>query len=309
MARRQKTEIVEAKAVTIESPMDALTGALKEHTQAIYELGNNIRTSQYAIAYHLYSINTDCATELENTGYADIFDFSNKLFGFEKNYTYKMINVWSHFGLLNADTKETTSLFLTDGKDFSISNLIELNQFDKVQVQALIKAGMISPASTQKQIREVRKAIKDGRIEFYKTGKVTKARYVKPVEVDSKESGTIGSSDSSNSGVGGSSNNLTVDSVTDSGVSTSDDIAPEINAIAQSIFKDFDDFIAANATTYDDIDLYTALVRAETVLASLVNMTSFSVNHKKISDRVVSVAKALDGIRRVLIDDANKKGE
>ena len=307
---RTKSKPIKVNATVIDNPIEQLTNkVLKEHTQAIYDLALGIRQNQYAIAYHLHEISVaDC---VKDDGFADVFEFAAKMFGFEKNYTYKYINLWTHFGLKNADTGETSSLFLTDGKDFNISNLIELNQFDKWQVKALMDAGIISVDSTQKTIREVRKAIKDGLIVFNETTK--SAAYVKPTNTDTGEAETTGkvdtNTDSNESSTGDTDNSLadvgSVDgsnNTVDNGRVTIDDV----NSWGKSIFKDFDDVLAANEHTYDDTDLYNALIRVETSLAALANMDAFKLNHVQIHKRVVSVGKALDGIRRVLVDDEEK---
>lgn len=304
---RTKNKPIKVNATVIDNPIEQITNkVLKEHTQAIYDLALGIRQNQYAIAYHLHEISVaDC---VKDDGFADVFEFAAKMFGFEKNYTYKYINLWTHFGLKNADTGETSSLFLTDGKDFNISNLIELNQFDKWQVKALMDAGIITVDSTQKTIREVRKAIKDGLIVFNETTK--SAAYVKPTNTDTGKAETTGetvsnetdngiNSDDTNSGVVSNGSVDGSSNVVDNGRVTIDDV----NSWGKSIFKDFDDVLAANEHTYDDTDLYNALIRVETSLAALANMDAFKLNHAQICKRVISVGKAIDAIRRVMVDD------
>ena len=304
MARRTNAKPVKAKAVIIENPIDSLSNkVLIEHTQAIYQLADSIRQHQYLIAYHLHEISV---ADVTSDGFADVFEFSNKMFGFEKNYTYKMINVWNHFGVLN-DDGNASSKFLTDGSDFSISNLIELNQFDEKEVNALINAGIITTKSTQKQLREVRKAIKDGLIEFDE--KKTHARYCKPntdtdeTKKSDSESVNVSSNDDNTSG----SNNSVDDASSNDGNSSTDVFRPismdDVNRLGNSIFTDFDSFIDANKTTYDHNDLYMALVMVETAMASLVNMDCFKINYDKVCKRVISVGQALDAIRRMMVDE------
>ena len=89
-------------------------------------------------------------------GFSSVYDYAEKVFGYSKSSVVRMIKIAEEYLLEDG----SSSVFVGEKKDFSISQLRELLSLPRGDVVDLVQEGQITPDMTKDQIRLVVRARK-----------------------------------------------------------------------------------------------------------------------------------------------------
>lgn len=95
-------------------------------------------------------------------GFSSVYDYAEKVFGYSKSSVVRMIKIAEEYLLEDG----SSSVFVGEKKDFSISQLRELLSLPRGDVVDLVQEGQITPDMTKDQIRSVIKAKKSKTIDI-----------------------------------------------------------------------------------------------------------------------------------------------
>lgn len=95
-------------------------------------------------------------------GFSSVYDYAEKVFGYSKSSVVRMIKIAEEYLLEDG----SSSVFVGEKKDFSISQLRELLSLPRGDVVDLVQEGQITPDMTKDQIRSVVKAKKSKTIDI-----------------------------------------------------------------------------------------------------------------------------------------------
>ena len=146
-------EVVEKGIVTTNAPRDFKDKALARHTVAIEKLMNGVKKNMVEIAVRLRDIKENAL--FEKDGFADVFEYADKILGYKKAMVYKMVNVANKFIEAQPNGKGYASIIVHDTEDYSVSQLMELGSLTADEAIALDEANKIDPSMSAKDIREV----------------------------------------------------------------------------------------------------------------------------------------------------------
>ena len=135
---------------------------LQNYTMRIFELTQATKRNLFEIAVLLNTINDE--NLYKTGGFNSIQEYAEKNFGYKKSMVYKMLDVAKKF----IDFRENggyVSRLIHEDIDYSVSQLMELNQVEFDTAKSLDENGVITPEMTTKEIREVVKNFKNGEID------------------------------------------------------------------------------------------------------------------------------------------------
>lgn len=135
---------------------------LQNYTMRIFELTQATKRNLFEIAVLLNTINDE--NLYKTGGFNSIQEYAEKNFGYKKSMVYKMLDVARKF----IDFRENggyVSRLIHKDIDYSVSQLMELNQVEFDTAKSLDENGVITPEMTTKEIREVVKNFKNGEID------------------------------------------------------------------------------------------------------------------------------------------------
>ena len=128
---------------------------LNKATREIFEYDKNIRLNYFKIADALRWIK---GLELyKEDGFKSVSEYASQVFGYEKSTVSRMIKIAEDYLLEDG----SSTVFVQEGKDFSISQLREVLALPRGEVVDLVQEGQITPDMTKDQIRAVVKAKKN----------------------------------------------------------------------------------------------------------------------------------------------------
>ena len=128
---------------------------LNKATKAILEYDKNIRMNYFKIADALRWVK---GLELyKEDGFKSVSEYASQVFGYEKSTVSRMIKIAEDYLLEDG----SSTVFVQEGKDFSISQLREVLALPRGDVVDLVQEGQITPDMTKDQIRAVVKAKKN----------------------------------------------------------------------------------------------------------------------------------------------------
>lgn len=128
---------------------------LNKATREIFEYDKNIRLNYFKIADAFRWIK---GLELyKDDGFKSVSEYAGQVFGYEKSTVSRMIKIAEEY--LMEDGSST--VFVQEGKDFSISQLREVLVLPRGEVVDLVQEGQITPDMTKDEIRAVVKAKKN----------------------------------------------------------------------------------------------------------------------------------------------------
>lgn len=146
-------EVVESGIVTATEPRDFKDKALARHTVAIEKLMTGVKKNMVEIAVRLRDIKEKAL--FEKDGFADVFEYANKILGYKKAMVYKMVTVANKFIEESPNGKGYASIIVHDTEDYSVSQLMELGGLTPEEVIELDETCKIDPTMSAKDIREV----------------------------------------------------------------------------------------------------------------------------------------------------------
>lgn len=127
---------------------------LNKATREIFEYDKNIRLNYFKIADALRWIK---GLELyKEDGFKSVSEYASQVFGYEKSTVSRMIKIAEDYLLEDG----SSTVFVQEGKDFSISQLREVLALPRGEVVDLVQEGQITPDMTKDQIRAVVKKAK-----------------------------------------------------------------------------------------------------------------------------------------------------
>lgn len=100
---------------------------------------------------------------IKEDGFKDVFDYSEKMFGYKKSLVYKLLTVAEKF-IEVSPTGEYKTIFIHEKGSYNITQLFELNSLDPFTALELDLNGVISPSLSAKEIREIIKRYRSGEI-------------------------------------------------------------------------------------------------------------------------------------------------
>lgn len=150
---KEVIEVVESGIMTASEPRDFKDKALARHTVAIEKLMNGVKKNMVEIAVRLRDIKEKAL--FEKDGFADVFEYADKILGYKKAMVYKMVNVANKFIEELPTGKGYASIIVHDTEDYSVSQLMELGSLTPEEVIELDESCKIDPSMTAKDIREV----------------------------------------------------------------------------------------------------------------------------------------------------------
>ena len=136
---------------------------LASHTKAIEKLMTATKRNMFEISARLLVIRNESL--FEDDGFRDVFDYAEQLFGYKKNMVYKLTTAAEKFIEQSPQGKGYVSILTHENEDYTVSQLIELNAIEPDTAVKLDELEVISPQMTTKEIREVVKAYKKGKID------------------------------------------------------------------------------------------------------------------------------------------------
>lgn len=136
---------------------------LRQHTKAIEKLMTATKRNMFEISARLLVIRNE--NLFEDDGFKDVFDYAEKSFGYKKNMVYKLTTAAEKFIEQSPTGKGYVSILTHENEDYTVSQLIELNTIEPDTAAKLDELEVISPSMTTKEIREVVKAYKSGKID------------------------------------------------------------------------------------------------------------------------------------------------
>lgn len=145
-----------------ESSLNLKNKKLSEQTKAIGNLINDTKRSIFEISARLLIIRNE---NLFKDDFKDVFEYAEKLFGYKKNMVYKLMTTAEKFIEENPQGAGYVSILVHDDRDYTVSQLIELNSIESDEAIKLDELEVISPDMTTKEIREVVKAYKNNEID------------------------------------------------------------------------------------------------------------------------------------------------
>ena len=154
-----------SNGVSTQAPQVTLKNEkLTVYTNAIFDLMEKSKRNMFEIAVRLLVISKEKLYEDDN--YKDVFDFAFKVLGYKKNFVYKLTtSAEKYIEYGKSEDGGYTSILAHDNKDYTVSQLIELNSIESDTALALNENGVISPEMTTKEIRGVIKDYKNGVID------------------------------------------------------------------------------------------------------------------------------------------------
>lgn len=138
---------------------------LQRLTMRIHELTQATKRNLFEIAVHLSTIKAEKL--YETAGYKSVQEYAEKNFDYKKSMVYKMLNVADKF--IEARDIDGQIVYMSklahDEADYSVSQLMEINEVEFDEAKSLDAVGSIMPSMTTKEIREVVKDFKNGEID------------------------------------------------------------------------------------------------------------------------------------------------
>ena len=135
---------------------------LQKYTMRIFDLTQATKRNLFEIAALLYSIENEGL--YKTGGYNSVQDYAEKNFGYKKSMVYKMLDVAKKF-IEYRENGGYVSKLIHENIDYSVSQLMELNQLEFDTVKTLDDNGVITPENTTKEIREIIKSYKNNEID------------------------------------------------------------------------------------------------------------------------------------------------
>lgn len=132
---------------------------LQSLTVRLMELVTATKCNMFEIAVHLTTIRDEKLAE--TAGYKDVFAYAQHVLGWKKNMVYKMIQVASKY-IEHNTAGGLSSILAHNDKDYTVSQLIELNPVEVDTARAMNEQGIITPDMTTKAIREAVKEYEGG---------------------------------------------------------------------------------------------------------------------------------------------------
>ena len=148
---------------THESSLNLKNQKLDAHTKAIRNLLYDTKRSIFEISARLLIIRNEHLFEDDN--FKDVFDYAQKLFGYKKSMVYKLMTTAEKFIEQSPQGEGYVSILVHDDRDYTVSQLIELNSIETDEAIKLDELEVISPDMSTKEIREVVKAYKNNEID------------------------------------------------------------------------------------------------------------------------------------------------
>ena len=145
-----------------ESSLNLKNKKLSEQTKAIGNLIYDTKRSIFEISVRLLIIRNE---NLFKDDFKDVFEYAEKLFGYKKNMVYKLLTTAEKFIEGNPQGGGYVSILVHDDKDYTVSQLIELNSIESDEAIKLDELEVISPDMTTKEIRKAVKAYKNNEID------------------------------------------------------------------------------------------------------------------------------------------------
>lgn len=149
---KQKKEVIKmAENVKIieTSRVDSLKNPeLRTAARKVVKLEQTRERAAYAIAQVLY--NVDLKRLYVQDGFKSIEQFANSVFGYKRATVNNMMRIAKNYMLPDG----SGTVLQKDGQDFTYSKLSELLPLDAEIVKQAVEDGEITPAMTQRELRE-----------------------------------------------------------------------------------------------------------------------------------------------------------
>ena len=152
--------MIETAILNNEGFYNLISGKLTRQTYAIEKLMNATKKSLFEISARLLIIKEE-ELYIED-GFKDVYEYAEQILGYKKVMVYKMIQTAENFIEEEKIGKkmEYVSVIKHYDKDYSLSQLMELNTVDIDKVKLWDEEGTISPDMTVKEIRDIVKSTK-----------------------------------------------------------------------------------------------------------------------------------------------------
>lgn len=149
----------ELQNVTINTPaiFNFHSKLLNDYSSQIATIGATMASSNRQIAVILAKVAELSKDSFEQDGFKGVGDYAEKTFGIAKAMTSQLVKVGKRFYIAPTDTAKAVA------EMFTPSNLAEVADMTDEELNAKIADGKISKGKTQKELREVAKAVKDSR--------------------------------------------------------------------------------------------------------------------------------------------------
>lgn len=147
--------------VTVKHPT-FINPQLHKATDAIFRLGESIRINQYQVAAIIAGV--DASECYKDDGFDSVHDWVTKTFGFGKSQSYDLLKVGREYTRKLVDDRGRTKAYecnlLPEGspENFTASQVAKLLPVGHDKAEELVKAGVVTPRMTCK---EIAKAVKD----------------------------------------------------------------------------------------------------------------------------------------------------
>ena len=135
--------------ITTNSPatFNFKSAALNAYSRQIAEIGAEMASKNIQIAKILGKIMTEEA--YKEDGFTSVQEYAEKVFGIKKASAYQLANVGKRFYNSDSETARKVAEMLPP------ANLAELKSMSDEDIDKEVKAGNITPETTQKQLREI----------------------------------------------------------------------------------------------------------------------------------------------------------
>ena len=131
---------------------------LKEATRRIYEIGEGVKRYSYEVAHIIYEVNRN--ESYKQDGFKNVSMWAETMFGFKKSATYNLLKIGENFIIKYENENgqvEYTSKFVTNGNDFSITQLSRMLPLiaDGISVDSFITENEIEYNTSANRISEL----------------------------------------------------------------------------------------------------------------------------------------------------------
>lgn len=143
------------KAKGVERFFSFKSAQLNAYSKQIAELGEKVASANVELARILGKVSDEGCYKLD--GFKSVAEYAEKTFGIKRSNAYQLAKVGSRFINASSDTAKKVSAMLP------VSCLAEIAGMTDEEIQTGIDNGVIETKSTQKDLREVAKGVKESK--------------------------------------------------------------------------------------------------------------------------------------------------
>lgn len=145
-------EEIKNVTITIPAKFTFKNQKLNEISINIAQIGQSMASSNREVSKLLGEVKKDKL--YEEDGFKSVAEYAETTFGIAKSLAYQLAKVGERFYLVESEAAKKAAAMLPP------SNLAEIANMTDEQIEKAIDAGEISPASTQKKLRDVAAGVK-----------------------------------------------------------------------------------------------------------------------------------------------------